>query len=133
MGLFGALYPAYIYLCRTLRLRSCGRPRMTRGQDGSPLLILYDSFIHDSTPVYPDAPQTDPSMRPGRVKGIPVVIDYSFRSAVVGSSPAARRAGRNDASIEITRNSTATDAKVTGSIGLTSTSMLARMRVDRSD
>jgi len=30
---------------------------MTRGQDGSLLLILYDSFIHDSTPVYPDAPQ----------------------------------------------------------------------------
>src|SRR6202008_679609 len=60
MGLFGALYPAYIYLCRTLRLRSCDRPRMTRGQDGSLLLILYDSFIHDSTPVYPDAPQTNP-------------------------------------------------------------------------
>src|SRR4029079_4087059 len=60
MGLFGALYPAYIYLCRTLRLRSCDRPRMTRGQDGSLLLFLYDSFIHDSTPVYPDAPQSRP-------------------------------------------------------------------------
>ena len=33
---------------------------MTRGQDGSLLLILYDSFIHDSTPVYPDAPQSQP-------------------------------------------------------------------------
>ena len=33
---------------------------MTRGQDGSLLLILYDSFIHDSTPVYPDAPQNRP-------------------------------------------------------------------------
>src|ERR1051325_10465424 len=61
LGLFGALYPAYIYLCPTLRLQSCGRPRMTRGQDGSLLLILYDSFIHDSTPVYPDAPQSRPA------------------------------------------------------------------------
>jgi hypothetical protein len=35
--------------------QSCGRPRMTRGQDGSLLLFLYDSFIHYSMPVYPDA------------------------------------------------------------------------------
>jgi hypothetical protein len=28
---------------------------MTRGQDGSLLLFLYDSFIHYSMPVYPDA------------------------------------------------------------------------------
>jgi len=71
MGLFGALYPAYIYLCRTLRLRSCNRPRMTRGQDGSLLLIPYDSFIHDSTPVYPDAPQSralDPQPSQERMK-----------------------------------------------------------------
>src|SRR6201988_2623647 len=38
---------------------------MTRGQDGSLLLILYDSFIHASTPVYPDAPQTRTVIRYG--------------------------------------------------------------------
>src|SRR5262249_27577153 len=54
---------------------------------------------------------------------------YSFRSAVVGSNPAARRAGRNEASTAITRNSTATETNVSGSVGLTSTSMLAMMRV----
>ena len=32
---------------------------MTRGQDGSLLLFLYDSFIHYFTPVYPDAIQTE--------------------------------------------------------------------------
>ena len=60
MGHFGALYPAYIYLCRTLRVRPHDRPRMTRGQDGFATPFLYDSFIHYSTPVYPDAPQVGP-------------------------------------------------------------------------
>jgi regulatory LuxR family protein len=32
---------------------------MARGQDGSLLLILYDSFIHYFTPVYPDAIQAE--------------------------------------------------------------------------
>src|ERR1051325_10389760 len=41
----------------TLRGRSCGRPRMTQGQDGYATPFLYDSFIRDSTPVYPDAPK----------------------------------------------------------------------------
>ena len=36
--------------------RAC--THMTRGQDGSLLLFLYDSFIHYFTPVYPDAIQT---------------------------------------------------------------------------
>src|ERR1041384_4487575 len=61
MGHFGALYPAYIYLCRTLRVRPHDRPRMTRGQDGFATPFLYDSFIHYSTPVYPDAPQVRPA------------------------------------------------------------------------
>src|ERR1041384_1707901 len=61
MGHFGALYPAYIYLCRTLRARPHDRPRMTRGQDGFATPFLYDSFIHYSTPVYPDAPQVRPA------------------------------------------------------------------------
>src|ERR1051325_4195445 len=41
----------------TLRGRSCGRPRLTQGQDGYATPFLYDSFIRDSTPVYPDAPK----------------------------------------------------------------------------
>src|ERR1041385_9010972 len=61
MGHFGALYPAYIYLCRTLRVRPHDRPRMTRGQDGFATPFLYDSFIHYSTPVYPDAPEVRPA------------------------------------------------------------------------
>ena len=32
---------------------------MARGQDGSLLLFLYDSFIHYFTPVYPDAIQAN--------------------------------------------------------------------------
>ena len=58
---------------------------------------------------------------------------YSFRSAVVGSSPAARRAGRNEASTAITMNSSATETNVTGSVGLTSRSMLASTRVNPND
>src|SRR5215467_618274 len=54
---------------------------------------------------------------------------YSFRSAVVGSNPAARSAGSHEAITAINKNSTATDANVTGSVGLTSTSMLASTRV----
>jgi hypothetical protein len=30
---------------------------MTQGQDGYATPFLYDSFIRDSTPVYPDAPK----------------------------------------------------------------------------
>jgi hypothetical protein len=39
----------------TLRWQPCDWPRMTRGQDCSLDLFLYDSFIHNSTPVYPGA------------------------------------------------------------------------------
>ena len=55
---FGAQYPACIYPCPTLRVRPHDRPRMARGQSGSLFLSLYDSFIHYSTPVYPDAIRT---------------------------------------------------------------------------
>jgi hypothetical protein len=55
VGRFQSSIPSLHIPLSTLRLRSCGRPRMTRGQDGSLLLILYDSFIHYSLPVYPDA------------------------------------------------------------------------------
>ena len=55
IGDFGAQYPAYIYPCPTLQVRPLDRPRMARGQSGLLRLSLYDSFIHYSTPVYPDA------------------------------------------------------------------------------
>ena len=55
VGRFQSSIPSLHIPLSTLRLRSCGRPRMTRGQDGSLLLFLYDSFIHYSMPVYPDA------------------------------------------------------------------------------
>jgi len=59
-GPFRSSIPSLHIPLSTLRVRPHDRPRMTRGQDGSLLLILYDSFIHDSTPVYPDAPQSRP-------------------------------------------------------------------------
>src|SRR5271165_4122951 len=34
-------------------------PSHGRGQDGSLFLLLYDSFIHSFTPVYPDAIQVN--------------------------------------------------------------------------
>ena len=43
--------------CPTLQVRGCPPPSHGRGQDGSLLLLLYDSFIHSFTPVYPDAIQ----------------------------------------------------------------------------
>ena len=54
-GDFGAQYPACIFPCPTLQVRPLDRPRMARGQSGLLRLSLYDSFIHYSTPVYPDA------------------------------------------------------------------------------
>jgi hypothetical protein len=39
------------------------RPGMARGQDGFAIPFLYDSFIHDFTPVYPDAIQVG-NLRP---------------------------------------------------------------------
>ena len=51
VGRFQSSIPSLHIPLSTLRLRSCGRPRMTRGQDGSLLLFLYDSFIHYSMPV----------------------------------------------------------------------------------
>ena len=41
--------------CPTLQVRPLDRPRMARGQSGLLCLSLYDSLIHYSTPVYPDA------------------------------------------------------------------------------
>jgi hypothetical protein len=41
----------------TLQVRGCPPPSHGRGQDGSLFLLLYDSFIHYFTPVYPDAIQ----------------------------------------------------------------------------
>jgi hypothetical protein len=41
--------------CPTLQVRGCPPPSHGRGQDGSLFLLLYDSFIHYFTPVYPDA------------------------------------------------------------------------------
>ena len=55
---FRAQYPACIYPCPTLQVQPLDRPRMARGQTGSLFLSLYDSFIHYSTPVYPDANQS---------------------------------------------------------------------------
>src|SRR5215212_3220468 len=57
------------------------------------------------------------------------IRNYSFLSAVVGSNPDARRAGSHDAITAMNRNSTDTKTNVAGSVGLTSTSMLARTRV----
>src|ERR1043165_1172274 len=63
-------------------------------------------------------------------EGHPSRIDpYSFLSAVVGSNPAARRAGIQEAITAMNRKSPATDRNVPGSVGFTSTSMLARTRV----
>src|ERR1044071_4873323 len=54
---------------------------------------------------------------------------YSVRSAVVGSNPAARSAGSHEATTAIKRKRAATEINVTGSVGFTSTSMLASTRV----
>jgi hypothetical protein len=43
----------------TRYLRGCPPPSHGRGQDGSLFLLLYDSFIHYFTPVYPDVIQID--------------------------------------------------------------------------
>ena len=69
IGDFGAQYPACIYPCPTLQVRPHDRPRMARGQSGLLCLSLYDSLIHYSTPVYPDAipaggPRHGPDYRP---------------------------------------------------------------------
>jgi hypothetical protein len=45
--------------CPTLQVRGYPPPSHGRGQDGSLFLLLYDSFIHYFTPVYPDAIQID--------------------------------------------------------------------------
>jgi len=55
--LFGAKYSAYIHLCLTLRVRSRGRPRMTRGQDGSLLLSCMTLSFTTPRRVDPDAPK----------------------------------------------------------------------------
>lgn len=57
-------------------------------------------------------------------------VPYSFRNAVVGSNPAARIAGYDEAINAINRKITETETNVTVSVGFTSTSMLARMRVN---
>src|SRR6266478_5472166 len=49
---------------------------------------------------------------------------YSILSASVGSNPAARRAGSHEATTAINTNSSATDMKVVGSVGLTPTSIV---------
>src|SRR5687768_9342108 len=70
----------------------------------------------------------------GEPPAVPVIrrpnfAGYSLRSAVVGSNPAARRAGSHEAITAMNRNSTATDTNVTGSVGFTPTSILASTRV----
>src|SRR4030095_2417915 len=68
-----------------------------------------------------------------RLKHIEHRSHYSFRSAVVGSNLAALRAGSHEAITAINKKSTATKAMVVGSVGLTSTSMLTRMRVNAKE
>jgi hypothetical protein len=47
------------------------------------------------------------------------IPDYSFRSATIGCTPAARRAGINDASSAARANSSVATVSITGSQGLT--------------
>src|SRR5215469_17078690 len=65
---FGAQYPAYRCPCPTLRVRSCGRPRMARGQ-GGPLLLPCTtlSFATSSRfiPALSDTPRPSPRARSG--------------------------------------------------------------------
>jgi hypothetical protein len=46
-------------------------------------------------------------------------VDYSFRSATIGSTPAARRAGMTDASNAASASSSVAIDSITGSQGLT--------------
>src|SRR5207249_12094924 len=57
---------------------------------------------------------------------------YSDRSASIGSSPAARRAGIQHAATEIARNSTVIAAYVGGSVGRTCTSIVVIARVSQT-
>jgi hypothetical protein len=57
---------------------------------------------------------------------------HSSRKATVGSRPAARRAGSQDAMAVIAKKTTATAAKVGGSVAVTPTSMLVMARVNPS-
>src|SRR5439155_15402592 len=54
---------------------------------------------------------------------------YSSRNATIGSSRAARRAGTHDATRAIVTTSITIAANVSGSVGLTPTSMLVMTRV----
>jgi predicted nucleic acid-binding protein len=47
------------------------------------------------------------------------LADYSFRSATIGCTPAARRAGINDASSAARASSSVADVSITGSQGFT--------------
>jgi hypothetical protein len=57
--------------------------------------------------------------------------NHSSRRAVVGSSPAARRAGSHDAIAEMAKNTTVIAVNVSGSVGFMPTSMadMARVRM----
>src|SRR5580698_10362227 len=55
-------YPACMCPCPRLQVQPRDCPHMVRGQDGFAIPFPYDSFIHCSTPVYPDAiPNSDTS------------------------------------------------------------------------
>src|SRR5690348_9133165 len=61
-----------------------------------------------------------------------LLLRYSSRNALVGSSDAARRAGSQHATTAITRKSSTMLANVIGSVGATPTSMLVITRVSTS-
>ena len=60
-------------------------------------------------------------------------ISYSWRSAIIGSTLMARRAGMQQAATATSVSETATAAKVSGSVGLTPNRRLLMKRVSASE
>jgi hypothetical protein len=58
ISVFGAQWPARLYPCPTLQVRPCGPPSHGSGPRWVATPFLYDSCIHNTTPVYPDAIRT---------------------------------------------------------------------------
>src|SRR5271169_2485598 len=76
--------------CSPVQRFKCGLcvapPSHGRGRDGSLFLLLYDSFIHSFTPVYPDAIQAEAPAPPpplrasGSLSSGPARGDISVRT-----------------------------------------------------
>jgi len=95
-------YQACICPCPTLPVQPHGCPHLARGQSGSLLLSLYDSFIHYFTPVYPDAihagvraQEWDAGVRAPRL----IRNGNSKREGLARSLPGSRAAGTRSSAL----------------------------------